>query len=340
MKKTIFVTDDSLSNLTMVAATLSPHYTVRTIPSGEKTVKLLEKQTPDLMLLDIEMPQMSGFDVLKVLKENEKYKHIPVIFLTASSDFAVEVEALEMGVADFITKPFNPAVLLNRVRHQIDISSIIEERTKDLFKAKQDIVFIMAEMVENRDESTGDHIGRTSKLIKALLLRMMKTGTYTDLIKDWDFDLIAGCSQLHDVGKINTPDVILKKPDKLTGEEWEVMKDHAAAGGRIIEKIIQHSGENVFLYNSKQFAVYHHERWNGTGYPFGLAGEEIPLHGRIMAIVDVFDALVSKRAYKDAFTTEQAISIMKEERGQHFDPKIVDIFVDIYEEICTDIYGI
>ncbi|MCL2574382.1 MAG: response regulator [Defluviitaleaceae bacterium] len=334
MKKTIFVVDDSISNLTLASEALSPYYAVRTIPTGEKAIMLLEKTKPDLILLDIEMPDMNGFDVLKQLKSNKNYRDIPVIFLTAKTDFFTEIEALEMGVVDFIGKPFNPAVLLNRIKHHIDIAGLVNERTMQLNSAKKDIIFVLADVVENRDESTGDHLGRTSRLVKLLLEHMMVKNVYYDQISGWDFDLISECSLLHDVGKINIPDAILKKPGKFTPEERKIMQEHVTIGEKIIDKIIDRSGENVFLRNSKIFAISHHEKWDGSGYPYGLKGEQIPLQGRVMAIVDVFDALTSKRIYKDAFTSEQSLKIILEEKGKHFDPHIADLFLDIRKRIC------
>jgi len=333
MKKIIFVIDDNISNLILSEEALNPYYTVRTIPSGKKALKVLEKVKPDLILLDIEMPEMDGFEVLKYLKSEERFKDIPVIFLTGKTDFATEEEALKQGVVDFITKPFNPAVLLRRIKHHIDITGLINERTAQLNEAKSDIIFVLADIVENRDESTGDHLGRTKQLVKTLLEKMKEKNIYTDEILEWDFDLIAASSMLHDVGKINTPDQILKKPGKLTEEEWEIMKTHAQVGGDIIEKIISRSGESPFLNNSKIFAVYHHEKWDGKGYPFGLKGEEIPLQGRIMAVVDVYDALASKRVYKEAFPLEKVWEIFLEERGRHFDPLIIDLFLEIKDQI-------
>jgi len=338
MKKTIFVVDDSISNLTMAAEALAPHFAVRTIPSGEKTIAILEKVKPDLILLDIEMPDMSGFEVLEQLKQDKRHMDIPIIFLTARTDFATETKALEMGVVDFVGKPFNPSVLLNRIKHHISINELVQVRTTQLHSAKKDIVFVLADMVESRDEATGDHLGRTSKLVKMLLEHMLQNGVYADQISGWDFDLIAECSLLHDVGKINIPDAILKKPGRFTPEERELMERHAAIGEAIINKIIERSGENVFLRNSRIFAIAHHEKWDGSGYPSGLAGEKIPLQGRIMAIVDVFDALMSKRAYKEAFTTEKSLDIIRQERGKHFDPAIVDVFLDVQEQICKEIY--
>ena len=340
MKKTIFVVDDSISNLTSISEVLSPYYAVRTIPSGTKAIKYLEKIVPDIILLDIEMPDMDGFEVFHYIRGKERLKDVPVIFLTARNDYDTESKALEMGVVDFISKPFNPAVLLNRVKHHIDIAQLVRERTLQLYNANREVVFVLADIVENRDEMTGDHLGRTSYIVKILLDKMLEKGVYVEQISDWDFDLMAECSLLHDVGKIKISDNILKKPGKLTEEEYDTMKTHAEHGKNIIETIIDRSGENVFLRNAKLFAVAHHEHWSGNGYPYGLSGEDIPLQGRIMAIADVFDALMSKRAYKEAFPAWQALEIIASERGKHFDPNIVDIFLEVQEEICKNLYGI
>ena len=333
MDKIIFVVDDSITNLATATDALEEHYTVVTIPSGQRAVSLLKKIRPDLILLDVVMPEMDGFDVLKHLKSSEEYKDIPIIFLTATPDNQMEIKALEMGVVDFITKPFSPPVLLNRIRLHINISEIIRERTVQLNRAKQDIIFVLADAVENRDLSTGGHLGRTSMFAKMLVEKMLEQKIYYDQIKDWDSNLIAEYSLLHDVGKINTPDAILTKQGRLSPEEFEIIKRHTLAGKSIIEKIMTRSGENIFLYNSVIFATYHHERWDGKGYPFGLEGEEIPLQGRLMAIVDVYDALTSKRVYKDAFTKERAVEIIVDESGKQFDPKIVDAFCNILDQI-------
>jgi len=338
MSKIIFVVDDSLTNLSAAEAALEDYYTVMTIPSGERAISLLDKVKPDLILLDIEMPEMSGFDVLSYIKYNERFKDIPVIFLTAMLDEKIEIKALQMGIVDFITKPFSTPVLLNRIRLHLDMSSVIRERTMELNHAKQDIIFVLADVVENRDESTGDHLGRTSRLVKMLIETMRQQNIYLDLIKDWDDYLIAECSLMHDVGKISTPDAILRKPGKLTPEEFEIMKQHTVAGERLLNKVIARSGENVFLHHSKIFAISHHERWNGTGYPHGLKGDEIPLQGRIMAIVDVYDALISERVYKKAYTEEETLALILGEKGKHFDPLLVDVLFSIKDRVRKEIY--
>jgi len=338
MSKIIFVVDDSLTNLSAAEAALEDDYTVMTLPSGEKAISLLDKVKPDLILLDIEMPEMNGFDVLSYIKYNEKFRDIPVIFLTAMLDEQIEIKALQMGIVDFITKPFSTPVLLNRIRLHLDMSGVIRERTMELNRAKQDVIFVLADVVENRDESTGDHLGRTSRLVRTLIETMKQQNIYLDLIKDWDDYLISECSLMHDVGKISTPDAILRKPGKLTPEEFEIMKYHTVAGERLLNKVIERSGENVFLQHSKIFAISHHERWNGTGYPYGLKGDEIPLQGRIMAIVDVYDALISKRVYKKAFTEDETLQLILNEKGKHFDPLLVDVLFSIKDRVRKEIY--
>ena len=270
MNKIVFVVDDSITNLTRAAEALRGHYTVMTFSSGAKIAAPLEKIKPDIILLDIEMPDMDGFAVLKFLKNHEKHKTIPVIFLTAHTDAETEAKGLEMGVSDFISKPFNDAVLLNRIRHHIDIKEIIAERTAQVDKTNQGIIFILADLVESRDASTGAHIQQTGRLVELLLKSMDTNKIYYDEISKWDFNVIAESSVLHDVGKAKIPDAILKKPGKLTAEEYQAMQAHAIYGAEIIEQMINRGGENERLRNAKIFAVSHHEKWNGRGYPYGL----------------------------------------------------------------------
>ena len=326
MEKTIFVVDDVHTNLQKAQEALGEHYNLLTIASGEKALKLLKTNKPDLILLDIEMPGMDGFEVLSHIKSMKEYADIPIIFLTGTSKSETESAALGMGVVDFITKPFSTPVLLNRIRVHLDIADTIKARTEDLRRSKQGIIFVLADLVEHRDESTGKHLERTCRLVRKLVESMQKEKLYYDLVRTWSPSEMAECSMLHDVGKIKIPDTILNKPGRLTKEEYEVIKTHVQEGEDIIKKMIDHSGNNEFLNNSINFAAYHHERWDGTGYPFGLKGEEIPLQGRIMAVVDVYDALTSKRVYKDAMTDEEAMEIIQKDSGSHFDPNIVDIF--------------
>jgi putative two-component system response regulator len=327
--KTIFVVDDSDTNLSMAEEALERYYRVMTVPSGQKMFSLLEKIIPDLILLDIEMPEMNGFEAIRLLKANALWAGIPVMFLTGRTDSSVEVHGFELGAVDFVGKPFSTPVLLNRVRTHLNIDEIIHERTLQLQLLRNGIVSVLAEMVENRNKGTGEHIERTMTYIRILINGMLERGVYADEINRWDLETVISSARMHDLGKISIPDKIIDKPGKLSKEEYVTMQDHVLEGERIIDQIAERTGEGEFLTNAKLFASYHHERWDGTGYPRGLAGEEIPLQGRIMAIVDVYDALVSERPYKKAFSEEEALKIIMDSAGKQYDPKIAQVFFEI-----------
>jgi len=333
MQRLIFIVDDNDANLAMAAMALEAEYRVLTIPSAEKMFSLLEKKKPDIILLDIEMPEQSGFDAMKKLKSCDAYSKIPVIFLTSRTDTASEAHGIELGAVDFIQKPFSEPVLLNRIKHHLNIDKLIRERTEHLVRLQNGIVFIMADMVENRDISTGGHIERTATYAKILIEAMLSQGVYADEMRGWNLELVVSSMRLHDLGKVVIPDSILNKPGPLTKEEFQVMKTHSVEGERIIDKAIRRTGDAEFLNNAKAIAVSHHERWDGTGYPYELKGTEIPLLGRIMAIIDVYDALVSERPYKKAFSHQEAVEIIMEGSGKHFDPLIADVFNRINEQI-------
>ena len=331
--KTIFVVDDSDTNLSMAEGALEDQYRVLTMPSAAKMFTFLEKIRPDLILLDIEMPDMDGFTALKQLKSGDLWVDIPVIFLTGRTDAEVEALGFEMGAVDFITKPFSTPVLLNRIKTHLEIDEKIREQTTQLNRMRNSIVTVLADMVENRDKGTNGHIERTSKFIYILINEIKARGVYADEMYAWDVDKIISSARMHDLGKIIISDLIVNKPGKLTPEEYEIMKTHALEGERIIDEIIARTGEGEFLRNAKLFAGSHHERWDGKGYPRGLKENEIPLHGRIMAVIDAYDALVSERSYKKAFTHEEAMDIIMENSGVYYDPKIVEIFYDVKDQI-------
>ena len=334
--KTIFIVDDNDVNLSTAAKALSKHYRVFTLPSATDMFELLNNIVPDLILLDILMPEMDGFEAMRLLKNDVRYSDIPVLFLTSRNDAATEAHGFEIGALDFISKPFSEPVLLNRIKTHLEIEELIRERTamllqrtEKLQRLQNSMVSILANMVENRDKYTGRHIERTTKYIKILLTAMLERGVYSDEINHWGFEEVVSPARLHDIGKITITDLILNKPGKLTEDEYELMKTHTTEGEKIIDNIIAESGDEAFLQNAKLFAGFHHERWDGTGYPRGLTGVDIPLQGRIMAIADVYDALISDRPYKRAFTHEKAVEIIRESRGSHFDPEIVDVFLTV-----------
>jgi putative two-component system response regulator len=336
--KTIFVVDDSDTNLAMAEEALEDRYRVMTMSSAAKMFELLKKLEPDLILLDIEMPGMDGFEAMRRLKAHHTYGEIPVIFLTGRTDVATEVHGFEIGVVDFITTPFSAPVLLNRIKTHLGIDEIIQERTAQLRRLQNSVIFVLANMVESRDKATGGHIERTTAYIKILINAMQEREVYADEIRNWNFEITVSSARLHDVGKVIISDLILNKPGKLTDEEFKEMEAHTLQGEQIINQIIDYTGEEEFLHNAKLFAGYHHERWDGTGYPYGLKGRDIPLQGRIMAIVDAYDAIVSERPYKQAFTDDEAVDIIMKESGSHFDPDIAKVFYavkDLFKEVSA-----
>jgi len=331
--KTIFMVDDSDTSLSIVKKTLEHQYRVLTMLSGVKMLSLLEKIIPDLIILDIQMQEMDGFEILKILKSKPLYADIPVVFLTSYSDDDIEARGFEMGVVDFISKPFSAPVLLNRIKTQLDIEDIISERTKRIKLLQNGIMTVFANVIEERDKDTTGHNDRTATYINILLNAMKERGVYADEISAWDIDKVASSARMHDMGKINVLDTVLNKQGKLDDKEYEQMKTHPLEGVKLIDKILKQTGEEEFLHHAKLFAEYHHEYWDGTGYPHGLKGTDIPLHGRIMAIIDVYDALVSKRPYKEPLTNEEAIKIISEGVGKQFDQKIVEVFIAVQDKL-------
>ena len=352
-KKVIFV-DDQVSNLLIGRNVLSPDYDVFTVPSAEKMFALLKKIDPDLILLDIEMPEMNGYEAIEILKNEPKTLEIPVIFLTAKTDAGSELKGLELGAIDYISKPFSPPLLLKRIDNHLlfaaqkqelqkynkDLEDIVKAKTETIVELQNAVLETVAELVETRDETTGGHIERTQVYLKTLFDGLKETGIYNEEIKDWDVEMIVRSAQLHDVGKISIREDVLNKPGKLTKDEFEEMKKHTIIGGKIIEHIQERTTEQPFLEYTKTMAVSHHEKWDGTGYPYGLKGEEIPLEGRLMSIVDVYDALVSERPYKKAFSHNEAVQIIKDGSGTQFEPALVDLFLreqNKFEETAKNI---
>ncbi|MCL1819352.1 MAG: response regulator [Oscillospiraceae bacterium] len=333
MQKTIFVVDDNDTNLSVAKEALKEHYRVMTLPSAAKMFALLEKIKPDLILLDIEMPEMDGFQALQRLKDSRN-SDIPVIFLTSMTDPAVEARGFEMGVIDFVTKPFSAPVLQNRMKTHLNIDELIRERTAQLQKLQNAIVFVIADVVESRDENTGGHIERTSTYMRILVDAMLKKGVYADELSQIDLDLMIDSARMHDVGKISISDTILNKPGKLTDEEFSIMKTHTVEGEKVIDQIIARTGGVEFLRNARMFAGSHHERWDGRGYPNNTVGADIPIQGRIMSVVDVYDALVSERPYKKPFTHDEATKIIMDGAGTQFDPNILNVFFEIRDKFA------
>jgi len=334
--KTIFIVDDNKSNLFTAKTALEGMYRTYALLSAERMFKIVERITPDLILLDVNMPGMDGFEAMQILKSDKRWKTIPVVFLTARNDSDAEIRGFEMGALDFISKPFSPPVLIKRIETHIEADKLIKESQKALRDIHSATISVIADLVETRDETTGGHIERTQVYIELLVNEMLRSGIYKDELSAWDKSIFLSSAQLHDVGKIGISDLILNKPGKLTDEEFDIIKQHCDKGELVISQIIERAANDVFLHHAKKFAAYHHEKWDGTGYPKGLSGENIPLEGRIMAVADVYDALVSKRPYKEPFSHEQAVKIIQKDSGTHFDPQIVEAFLNVAEDFWAE----
>ena len=345
---TVLVVDDTPDNLSLMGGLLRDHYHVKVANQGEKALKIAQgEQPPDLILLDIMMPGMDGYEVCRRLKANLHTRDIPVIFLTARADMEDERQGLALGAVDYITKPISPPILLARVATHLalkasadflrDKSAYLERevalRTLEV-QAIQDVtIMAMTSLAETRDNETGNHIRRTQLYVKALAEHLRDHPRFAHLLTDRMVDLLYKSAPLHDIGKIGIPDAILLKPGKLTVEEFEIMKTHTTLGRNAIEEAERRLGMRVaFLSVSKEIAYSHQERWDGSGYPEGLMGDAIPVSARLMAVADVYDALISKRVYKPAFPHEQACATIVKGRGTHFDPDMVDAFVAIAQD--------
>ena len=345
---TILVVDDEPINISVLSNILKPYYRILAARSGQGALDRLNQDAkPDLILLDIMMPEMDGLSVCKTLKSNPETADIPVIFITAMAQESDEFVGFNAGAVDYITKPVIPPIVLARVSVQLELldarrqlaqqNQILEERvkerTREVAMTQEVTIYALASLAETRDNETGNHIRRTQHYIKSLALALRSTGGYPQLT-DEVIDLMYKSAPLHDIGKVGIPDHILLKPGKLTDDEFEIMKTHATLGGEAIQRAEAEFGEvhTSFLSYAREIATCHHERWGGTGYPRGLKGEDIPLAGRLMALADVFDALISERVYKPPFSYEKAHELITKGNGTHFDPNVVDAFIAIEHE--------
>jgi putative two-component system response regulator len=336
----VALVDDNEANLAVGRGMLKDDYEVYPVQSGARLFELLKKIPVDLILLDVEMPEMNGYEALRVLKEDTDLAKIPVIFLTAMIGEENELEGLSLGAVDYIGKPFCAPLLRTRISNHIlmaeqrqelqyyndFLEGEVDEKSQQLHSLQDTMLRAVTELVEFRDGNTGWHIYRTQGYLKLLVEECQRLGVYQEALRDWDTGLLVASAPLHDVGKIAISDTVLNKPGKLDPAEFELMKLHVDYGVEAIKNIERFSKEARFLSFAKTIAASHHEKWDGSGYPLGLAGPDIPLEGRLMAIADVYDALISVRPYKQAFTIGEAERIINEGSGIHFDPQLVEIF--------------
>ena len=348
---TILAVDDTAANIDVVKGVLSDIYFVQAAISGKMALKIVQAKKPDLILLDIMMPEMDGYEVCKQLKANPATADIPIIFLTAKASSEDETMGLEMGAVDYITKPLSPSILKSRVKTHLELKMAREylKEQNEILEAKvvkrtqqmeelQDVTMVaMGSLAESRDPETGNHIRRTQHYVKFLATYLKDHPRFSHFLTPENITLLYKSAPLHDIGKVGVADHILLKPGELTNEEFEEMKKHTTYGrDAIVAAIGSMKSVDNFLVFAKEIAYCHQEKWDGSGYPEGLAGEDIPISARLMAIADVYDALISKRVYKPAFSHEIAVAIIQEGKGIHFDPDMVDAFM----QTAGDFYAI
>jgi len=356
----VMVVDDEPTNIKVVQRLLQLAGYANFVTTTDSTaaLELIRKQLPDIVLLDLMMPGVSGLEILSEIRSDDTLSFLPVIILTAATDRETKLQSLELGATDFLGKPLDPSELVARIRnvltvksyedrllhHSQNLEEAVRQRTADLEKSRQELIHCLARAAEFRDDDTGNHVLRVGKFVR---LVAEKLGLPED-----EAELLEQASQLHDVGKIGIPDALLLKPGKLTKEEFAAMQEHCHYGQHILNPASDHDdtrmwkhtqlgakilevGSSPILELAVSIALSHHEWWDGTGYPLGLAGEEIPLEGRITAVADVFDALSSKRCYKEAYSLEESLQIMRQERGTHFDPTVLDAFLSRQDEVAA-----
>ncbi len=335
----ILVVDDVEANVDILVDTLGDDYRVSVAMDGMSALEDIKETIPDLILLDIMMPGIDGYEVCRRLKSEKETWDIPVIFLTALTEESNESKGLTLGAVDYITKPFSPELVKSRVHnhlelklHRDDLEKLVRERTSQLLLTQEITIESMGTLAEFRDPETGGHIKRTQNYMKCLGEYLLSHSKFNALISAESIGLIYKSAPLHDIGKVGVPDHILLKPGKLTDEEFQEMKKHTIYGRDAIMVSERKLGNDSFLRYAKRIAFSHHEKWDGTGYPQGLSGDEIPISGRLMAIADVYDALVSKRVYKPPFPHSKAVAIIMEGKGTHFDPDMANAFEALSED--------
>ena len=333
----ILLVDDNTTNLQLLHETLDGlGYKLLIAKNGKTALAIAQKTGPSLILLDIMMPEMNGYEVCRRLKADKKTAYIPIIFITAMVDDEDEAKGLGLGAVDYITKPINPELVRARVhnhlelkRYQDNLEKLVAERTRRLALTQAVTIESLATLAEYRDPETGGHIKRTQNYVKALAMHLKDHQRFRSELNDDVIELLYMSAPLHDLGKVGVRDNVLLKPGRLTDDEFEEMKKHTIYGEEALRISEQKLGEDSFLQYAREIAYTHQEKWDGSGYPQGLRGDEIPTPGRLMALADVYDALISKRVYKPPFPHEKAVEIIVEGKGKHFDPDIVDAFLQL-----------
>lgn len=337
-RASILIVDDTPENLRVLSGMLRNNgYEVRPVTSGKLALQAVTNQPPDMILLDINMPEMNGYEVCEHIKQDEVLKGIPVIFISALSETLDKVRAFSVGGVDYITKPFQleevnarVATHLNLRRLTTHLEDLVQEKVGELTASQMATIMAMARLAQSRDDATGTHLERVQGYCRILAAELAQLPRYRDLIDERFIELVYEASTLHDIGKVGIPDSVLLKPGKLTSEEYEIMKQHTVIGAKTLEDVKVFYPLNEFVETGIQMARWHHERWDGTGYPDGLTREDIPLAARIMALADMYDALKSERCYKAALPHEQCYEMIMTESGTVFDPDLIDVFKKVH----------
>jgi putative two-component system response regulator len=345
VKSKVLIVDDTNLNIDILVDALEGRYSLYTALDGESALAQVKKNPPDIILLDVVMPGMSGYDVCMKLKADPATADIPVIFLTAMTDINDKARGFELGAVDYMVKPF--AILEVQARLDVHLSLLnakkalkqqnellemkVRERTQELSVTQSVIIEAMASLAETRDHETGDHVMRTRFYVQLLAVQLKTHPRFKDYLVMLDPDELGTAATLHDIGKVGVPDHILLKPGRLTPEEFEEIKKHTVYGHDILSRLVKRLPDNTFLKLADEIAWTHHEKWDGSGYPRGLKGDEIPVPGRLMAIADVYDAMISPRVYKGPMSSEDAMSFIISKSGSHFDPDVAAAFVELRE---------
>jgi len=336
----ILIVDDVPANLSLLTGMLKEKgHRVRPVPNGKLALKAVEHEPPDLILLDINMPEMDGFEVCRRLKQDMRFRDIPIIFISVLTETPDKVKAFHSGGVDYVTKPFQFEEVEARVethlklhRYQAQLEDLVEEQVKEISDAQISTIFALSKLTESRDKETGKHLERVQIYCKILAEKLSQEEPYDSVINTAFIHNIFNASPLHDIGKVAIPDQVLLKPGKLSPEEFNIMKTHTLIGASTIEAVRDIYKKNAFINMGISIARSHHERWDGTGYPNGLKGEEIPLAARIMTIADVYDSFRSNRCYKESFSRDQSREIIESGSGTQFDPILVKAFLALEDE--------
>lgn len=315
--------DDAISSLMVSRVLQRSGYHVVNAADGETALRMIEESEVRIVITDWQMPGLSGIELCRSLRQRDLGSYIYTILLTGSYHANHAVEALNAGADDFLTKPFNPAELIARVQ--------VAERILSM-ESRDMVIFAMAKLAETRDNDTGKHLERVQNYCRVLAEAMSLNPRYSQTINREFIRLLQQTVPLHDIGKVGIPDAVLLKPGKLTPDEFEIIKTHTVIGGQTLQAALDRTPNANFLRMARDIALSHHEKWDGSGYPLGIAGMDIPLSGRLVAVADVYDALTTKRVYKDAFSHEKAFEIIVDDRGRHFDPDVVDAFLLVADD--------